>query len=685
MTGKSRKSVLQRISLWAIFVLVAAAACTWAAWRVAYNDEHAHIRRMTRLNAVTVLEDLTSDMDGLVREQIRLAKLWEMGEPSLAQWSGFADLYIEHHPGCLAIQWLDPKNEEHWTVRPSDAPAGPPLFAGTAVREQLLAKAKESREVIMSPILTSALGEKQWLTVVPIFQQGRFRGFVVGAFDAKRSLDSMLADVMALPFSGAIDEGGREFYRLPGSSAEFQDEWSETEAAHLPGISWRLRVWPTPEVMGDMKSMLPSSIIFFGGILGMTLAGILQIKLKLRTEIGERRLAEEALNISSARFDGILRISAAAIISTDQKQRITLFNRSAETIFGYTADEVMGQPMDLLVPERLRELHRQHFASFAESDRENMLMSQRRPLPGRRKDGREFVMTAALSQLRIGGEKIFTVICSDITPQVKAEEALRNARDQLEVRVQQRTAELETVNLALQVEVTERRLAEEEVLNLSGRLMRFQDEERRRLARELHDTTAENLVSAALNLSRARDAMPAEAEARARIEESIGMVEQCSDELRTIEFLLHPPLLEELGLSRSLRGFVDGFRRHSGIEVTFELQPELESLDFELELTVFRIVQESLSNIQRHSGSRSAEIFLLCRDGELSLEIVDHGRGFTGLPEGTGVGIAGMRERVRLLQGRLEIRTSGSGTVIRVVLPIVCRGPNHASGSTSAA
>src|SRR5258708_21249057 len=182
-----------------------------------------------------------------------------------------------------------------------------------------------------------------------------------------------------------------------------------------------------------------------------------------KTENGDRRASpgRRGLNISGARFDGILRISAAAIISTDQKQRITLFNRSAETIFGYTADEVMGQPMDLLVPERLRELHRQHFASFAESDRENMLMSQRRPLPGRRKDGREFVMTAALSQLRIGGEKIFTVICSDITPQVKAEAALPNARDQLEVRVQQRTAELETVNLALQVERTGRMLAGE--------------------------------------------------------------------------------------------------------------------------------------------------------------------------------------------------------------------------------
>lgn len=685
MTGKSRKSVLQRISLLAILVLVAAAAGTWVAWRVAHNVERRHIQRMTRLNTVTVLEDLTSDMDALIHEQIRLAKLWEFEEPSVAQWNEFANLYIEHHPGCLGIEWLDPKNQEQWIVRPADLSAGSQPFTGSTMREQLLAKARRSREVVLSPILTSASGEKQWLIVAPIFQKRRFRGFVAAAFDAQRSLDSMLADIMALPFSGAIEEGGQEFYRLPGSTGEFQEEWTESAAAHLPGVSWRLRIWPSAEVMGDMRSMLPPSIILFGGLLGVMLAGILQINLKLRTEIGDRRVVEEALRISRARFSGILEISAAAVISTDEKQRITLFNRAAETIFGYTADEVMGRPMDLLVPERLRELHRQHFESFSESGRESMLMSQRRPVPARRKDGHEFVMTASLSQLRIGGEKIFTVICSDVTQQVKAEEELRNAHDQLELRVQERTAELEAANLALQVEVTERKLAEEEVLNLSGRLMRVQDEERRHLARELHDSAAQTLVSAVLNLSFARDAVPAEAETRVKIEESIRMVEQCSNELRTIAYLLHPPLLEELGLSRSLRGFVDGFRRRSGIDVTFEVQPEPERLDFELELTVFRIVQESLSNIHRHSGSQSAEISLRCRDGEVNLEIVDHGSGFSGSPEETGVGIAGMRERVRLLQGRLEIRSSSSGTVIRVVLPIVRRALKPSSGSTSAA
>lgn len=669
MKGNGRKRFLPRISMLAIFVLVAATLGTWIAWRMARADDSAHIQRMTRLNTVTMLEDLNSDMDSLIHEQIRMAKLWEFGEPTYGQWSEFAELYIEHHPGCLAIEWLDPRYREHWTVRPNGAKTGPPLING-ATRERLLLSALQSREATMSPILTSVEGDKQWLTVVPIYQRDHFRGFVVGTFDARRTLDTTLADIMALPFSSSIEEGGHEFYRLPGSNDEFQKEWGETVAAHFPGITWNLRVWPTPEVMGDMRSLLPTSILIFGGLLGVMLAGILQINLKLRSEIADRRLAEEALRISQARFAGILEISAAAVISTNEHHRITLYNRAAESMFGYTAADVMGQPLEILIPERYREVHSLHVRRFARSGQDNMLMSQRRPLPGLRKNGTEFLMNASLSQLEVGGEKVFTVICNDVTQQVRAEEALRRARDELEQRVHERTAELEAANVALQVEVTERKLAEEEVLSLSGRLMRVQDEERRNLARELHDGAAQTLVSAALNLSFARDATMPDAPAYGIIEESMKLMENCTNELRTISYLLHPPLLEELGLTRSLRGFVDGFSRRSGIEVALETQPDLERLDFEIELTVFRIVQEALSNVHRHSGSRTAQIRLLRRESDLCLEIVDQGMGFSGVLEPSGVGIAGMRERVRLLQGQLEIRSSSAGTAIRVLLPV---------------
>lgn len=405
-------------------------------------------------------------------------------------------------------------------------------------------------------------------------------------------------------------------------------------------------------------------------MLTLLLTLTVQINDELRRGIAERRRAEEALAASQARFAGILELSAESVISMDQSSHITLFNQGAEATFGYTAKEVLGQPIDLLIPRRFREAHAKHVAEFARSGRQNLLLSQRRTVSGLRKDGSEFPMAASVSQMDLAGEKIFTIICSDVTSQVRAEEELRHAHDELELRVRERTAELEKTNLTLQTEITERKLAEEEVTKLSAKMMRVQDEERRHLARELHDGATQNLVAIALNLTSARDATLQDAAAHERVGESLRLAEQCANELRTISYLLHPPLLEELGLGRALHGWVDGFSRRSGIEVRVEAARDFGKLGFEVELTVFRIVQEALANIHRHSRSRTATITLQ-RDAEgVTLEIADQGR---GLPEGTlntGVGIAGMRERVRLLKGRMDITSNASGTTIRVYLPL---------------
>jgi signal transduction histidine kinase len=199
--------------------------------------------------------------------------------------------------------------------------------------------------------------------------------------------------------------------------------------------------------------------------------------------------------------------------------------------------------------------------------------------------------------------------------------------------------------------------------------MRVQDEERRHLARELHDGATQNLVAIALNLASARDAALPDPVAHDRVVESLRLAEQCATELRTITYLLHPPLLEELGLGRALRGYVDGFSKRSGIDVTLKAQPELPRLGFEVELTVFRIVQEALANVHRHSQSPTAVITLVHDADGVVLEIADQGRGMANGNTSAGVGIASMRERVRLLRGRLEIASSSSGTTIRAFLP----------------
>jgi signal transduction histidine kinase len=234
-------------------------------------------------------------------------------------------------------------------------------------------------------------------------------------------------------------------------------------------------------------------------------------------------------------------------------------------------------------------------------------------------------------------------------------------------------------------DITERKRAEEELAqraqqleSLSTRLLQSQDEERRRIARELHDTTAQNLAALRMDLSMLKRSVDAsDPSARQTLEESIALTERAIAEIRTLSYLLHPPMIEPAGLLPSLRWYAQGFQERSGIAVALELPDELERLPLATETALFRIIQESLTNIRRHSGSSVAEIRIEREPGILKLNIRDDGRGVPLHLRGdetvlaaAGVGIASMRERVRELGGSMNVQSDDRGTAIEIRLPI---------------
>jgi PAS domain S-box-containing protein len=236
------------------------------------------------------------------------------------------------------------------------------------------------------------------------------------------------------------------------------------------------------------------------------------------------------------------------------------------------------------------------------------------------------------------------------------------ARSQLEARVKERTAELEE--------------AEQRLRALNNRLLRAQDEERRRLARELHDSAGQMLVALSMNLVPLEQSLAKQNPDLDKLAvSSIGLVDELSKELRTMSHLLHPPLLDEAGLKSALRWYVEGFAERSGIQVDLQLDSKLPRLPQEVETTIFRIVQESLTNIHRHSGSKKASLRIDQDAKNTRVEIRDEGRGISqfnsakNLPTRAGVGIQGMQERVRQLQGKFEIKSGQSGTTVIVILP----------------
>lgn len=261
----------------------------------------------------------------------------------------------------------------------------------------------------------------------------------------------------------------------------------------------------------------------------------------------------------------------------------------------------------------------------------------------------------------------------------RREETLARAYSEMERRVRERTDELTKANASLQSEIADRKEKEELLRQLSGHLMQAQDQERRRIARELHDNSGQTLAAIAVNLSRIENLVPdAPPKVKNLVADTAAMAEQTSREIRTVSYLMHPPLLDEAGLLAAINWLANGFSQRSGIRTEVDAPAQFDRLPADIEVTVFRIVQETLTNVARHSGSKTAFIKLTRQPGEVVLTVRDEGNGIPaeklekvhGNVSALGVGVAGVWERVRQFGGELEINSNSRGTTVMVVVPL---------------
>jgi signal transduction histidine kinase len=259
-----------------------------------------------------------------------------------------------------------------------------------------------------------------------------------------------------------------------------------------------------------------------------------------------------------------------------------------------------------------------------------------------------------------------------IAEQQQTERALQESHHLLEKRVEERTSALGVVVDELQTENASRikveaelRESEESLRELSLELLRAQDEERRHIGQELHDGLGQCLAGLKLNLHFVGQAIPASA--RQHFAESLELTEDAISQVRTLSHLMYPPMLAQMGLESAIPWFVRGFQQRSGIDTALEMPQYLGRLPEDLELTLFRILQESLTNIHRHSGSRSAYVGLKIADGAVVLQIKDNGRGIRD--ETIGVGLRSMQERSKQLKGKLELASGPEGTTVTAALP----------------
>jgi PAS domain S-box-containing protein len=385
------------------------------------------------------------------------------------------------------------------------------------------------------------------------------------------------------------------------------------------------------------------------------------------------RIELEERGRASGLLAAIVDSSDDAIVSKNLNGVITSWNRAAQRLFGYTAKEAVGKHVTLIIPP---ERHREEddiLRRLRRGERVDHFETVRM-----RKDGTRFDVSLTISPVKDSKGRIIgaSKVARDISERKQTERALRQSEESfrklseaLDAEVQERTKELQGRNVDI--------LRQSDLLReLAHRLLQAQDEERRRIARELHDSAGQTLTVLGMNLAqlvqKAARNSPQLANDAEIIQQS---VQQLHREIRTASYLLHPPLLDEAGLASALAWYTDGLVGRSQLEIRLDIAEDFGRLPRDMELLVFRLVQECLTNIHRHSGSKTASIRLAREPDKVAIEISDTGKGMS--PEklaeiqtrGSGVGIRGMRERVRQFNGKLEIYSGNSGTRIFVTIP----------------
>jgi PAS domain S-box-containing protein len=432
------------------------------------------------------------------------------------------------------------------------------------------------------------------------------------------------------------------------------------------------RVHPEIQLEDDLKQLLATHEALASCILDDPEAKADQITQSILDELPALRLkSDKAIGLLASIIDS----SDDAIVSKTLEGIITSWNRGAERLFGYTAKEAIGQPISMIIPLDRRDEETQILGRLRQGERIDHFDTVRV-----RKDGTKLDISLTISPVRDAAGKIIgaSKIARDITGRKRIERELneseqrfRTLADALDTQVQFRTQELRRRN----AEILQQ---SDQLRDLSGRLMSAQDEERRRIARDLHDSAGQNLAALAMTVARIEDEAKRDpARLRETVKEARDLIEGLTREIRTTSYLLHPPMLDEMGLASALGWYLEGLQQRSGLSIELNIPSDFGRLAPDVELAIFRLVQECLTNIHRHSGSKTAVIRIIRGPDKIYAEVQDHGKGMS--PErfaevqsqgaGVGVGIRGMRERVRQAHGELTVDSNALGTKITATFP----------------
>jgi len=361
----------------------------------------------------------------------------------------------------------------------------------------------------------------------------------------------------------------------------------------------------------------------------------------------ERERAKSRLADSEGRLRGILDSAMDAIITVDERQNVVLFNDAAQAMFGCPREEAIGVPLASFIPERFRHGHAAHVEQFGATGVSARRMGGARVVTGLRRNGEEFPIDASISQLREGDAKLYTVILRDVSERVRTLENLAHSR--------------------------------EELRELASAASTAREEEKSRIARELHDEIAQSMSALKMDIGLVRGSpVGADPSLAKRLDRMESQIVQTIASMRRIAADLRPLSLDDLGLAAALETLAQTFERRSGVHVTLAVSdPELRVAPAHA-TAIYRIVQESLTNIGKHAGAANVDITIAKGEDRITMTVSDDGVGFApdAARKPQSYGLLGIRERAYLLNGEASVASEpGKGTTVTVVLPLADAPP----------
>jgi PAS domain S-box-containing protein len=395
--------------------------------------------------------------------------------------------------------------------------------------------------------------------------------------------------------------------------------------------------------------LLGVNLTFALFVLGAGILAAAQIATRAEAETSRMR---GALEDSQARLAAIVDSAMDAIITVDEQQRVVLFNRAAEQVFRCRREQALGSSLDRFLPSRFRAAHRGHIEQFGRTGGTSRRMGDVTTLCAIRcDDGGEFPIEASISQATESNRHYYTVILRDITVRKQYEDELKARQSELR--------------------------------KLSAQVLEAREEEKTRIARELHDELGQMLTALKMDLGWVRQRIgTSDAELGTKTERMWQTLDQTVTSVRRIAADLRPLMLDDLGLPDAAAWLVEDFSKRSGVECEFKLLNTMEISEFERSIsnTVYRALQESLTNIGRHADAKRAWILLQIDPGEVRLEVEDNGCGITAedIAKSRSLGLKGMRERVFHIGGSLEVTGAPRGGT-RVSLHVPLRAAEAAS------